>query len=215
MKNCFQKGPAVGLGALLILCLTVITGQTQSKYAKRTDDAAPHAAAAAKVLKRIMGTPDKAIHRDLLNKAGAIAPVFPYVPSESGNNTPSLAPEGITALSKELGGRTDSWSQSDLEAVPADATLPGEAGVAEPGALAVVKVSMRNMRFNPQTLKVKKGTVVEWKNDDLVPHTVTSASFDSGSLGPGKSWRHAFIKAGQFTYVCTFHPTMTGVVIVK
>ena len=193
MKSCFQKGPAVGLAALLILCLTVITGQTQSKYAKRADDAAPHAAAAAQVLKRIMGTPDKAIPRDLLNKAGAIAAVFPYVPSESGNTTPSLAPEGIAA----------------------DATLPGEAGVAEPGALAVVKVSMRNMQFYPQTLHVKKGTVVEWKNDDLVPHTATSASFDSGSLGPGKSWRHAFMTAGQFAYVCTFHPTMTGVVIVK
>jgi plastocyanin len=215
MRNCFQKGPAVGLGALLILCLTVITGPAQSKYAKGTDDAASHAAAAAKVLKKIMGTPDKAILRDLLNKAEAIVAVFPDIPSESGNNTLLLEPEGMAALSKELGGRTDPWSQADLEAVPADATLPGEAGVAKPGALAVVKVSMRNMQFYPQTLNVKKGTVVEWKNDDLVPHTVTSASFDSGSLGPGKSWRHAFTKAGQFSYVCTFHPTMTGVVIVK
>jgi plastocyanin len=120
----------------------------------------------------------------------------------------------VLALSKESGDRTDSWSQSDLEAVPA--TLPAEA-IAAPklGAVAVVKVSMRNMQFYPQTLKVKKGTVVEWKNDDFVPHTATSASFDSGSLGPGKSWRHTFTKAGQFPYACTFHPTMTGVVIVK
>jgi len=212
MRTCFQKSASVGLGALVVLCLTVITVLAQSKYAERTYDAAPQTTA-AKVLKKIMGTPDKAIPRDLLNKAEAIE-IFPYIRSESGNNAPLLAPEEIAALSKELGSRTDSWSQADSGAVPAEATLPGEA-VAKSGALAVVKVSMRNMQFYPQTLKVKKGTVVEWKNDDLVPHTATSASFDSGSLGPGKSWRHTFTKAGQFPYACTFHPTMTGVVIVR
>jgi plastocyanin len=131
MKTCFQKSAsAVGLGALLILCLTVITVLPQSKYAK----------------------PKKF-------------------------------------------DRTDLQSQADLEVVPAAATLPGEAvAAAEPAALAVVKVSMRNMKFYPQSLKVKKGTVVEWKNDDLVPHTATSATFDSGSLGAGKSWRHTFTR---------------------
>ena len=178
MRTCFQKNASVGLGAFLILCLTVMTILAQSEYAKRTYDAARHAGA-AKVLKKIMGPPDKAI--DWSNKAEAIA-VFPHIRSESGNNAPSLAPERIAALSSRL---------------------------------AVVKVSMRNMQFYPQTLKVKKGTVVEWKNDDLVPHTATSASFDSGSLGQGKSWRHTFTESGQFPYACTFHPTMTGVVIVK
>jgi len=119
-------------------------------------------------------------------------------------------------LRKEMAGRSDPWRQSDLEAVPADANLLGDEGAAaNPGALAVVKVSMRNMRFSSGTLKIKKGTVVEWQNDDLVPHTVTSDSFDSGSLGPGKSWRHTFTKEGQFPYACTFHPAMTGVVVVK
>jgi plastocyanin len=153
MKTCFQKSAsAIGLGALVVLCLTVITVLAQSNYAKP----------------------------------------------------------------KVFVDRTDLRRQADLEVVPAAATLPGEAvAAAKPAALAVVKVSMRNMQFYPQSLKVKKGTVVEWKNDDLVPHTATSASFDSGSLGRGKSWRHTFTKAGQFSYACTFHPTMTGVVIVK
>jgi len=110
-------------------------------------------------------------------------------------------------------------SQADLkvvEVVPAAATLFGEpVSAAKPAALAVVKVSMRNMQFDPQSLKVKKGTVVEWKNDDIVPHTATSASFDSGSLAPGKSWRYTFTKAGEFSYTCTFHPMMKGIVTVK
>jgi plastocyanin len=94
--------------------------------------------------------------------------------------------------------------------------LRGDKGAAAvPGARAVVKVSMRNTQFYPRTLNIRKGDVVEWKNDDLVPHTATSASFDSGSMNPGTAWRHTFTKAGQFAYVCTFHPTMTGVVVVK
>ena len=121
----------------------------------------------------------------------------------------------LTVFVPAVAGRTDLWSLADLKAAPADAGLPGTEVDAEPGALAIVKVSMRNMQFSPKTLRVKKGTVVEWKNDDLVPHTATSSSFDSGSLGPGKSWRHMFTEAGQVRYVCTFHPTMTGVVIVK
>lgn len=119
----------------------------------------------------------------------------------------------LTVFVPAVAGRTDLWSLADLKA--ADAGLPGTEVDAEPGALAIVKVSMRNMQFSPKTLRVKKGTVVEWKNDDLVPHTATSSSFDSGSLGPGKSWRHTFTAAGRFQYTCTFHPLMTGTIIVK
>ena len=159
MKNCFQQSVSFGVGALLILCLTVITVPGQRNLAKRMNDA---------------------------------------------------------TLRKEMAGRSDPWRQSELEAVLADVNLlEDEGAAANAGALAVVKVSMRNMRFSSLTLNIKKGTVVEWKNDDLVPHTVTSASFDSGSLGPGKSWRHTFTKAGEFPYACTFHPAMTGVVVVK
>jgi plastocyanin len=122
----------------------------------------------------------------------------------------------LTVFIPEVAGRTDLWPLADLKAAPADAGLLRiDVDTSKPPAPAIVKVSMRNMQFSPKTLRVRKGTLVEWKNDDIVPHTVTSASFDSGSLGPGKSWRHTFTQAGQFRYVCTFHPTMTGVVIVK
>lgn len=102
------------------------------------------------------------------------------------------------------------------EEIPAGFTYSSwESGNNTSRALVVVKVSMRDMKFSPQTLNIKKGTVVEWTNDDLVPHTATSASFDSGSLGNGKSWRHTFTKAGRFPYVCTFHSPMTGVIVVQ
>jgi plastocyanin len=87
--------------------------------------------------------------------------------------------------------------------------------VAPATASAVTQVSMRNLQFYPVTLKLRQGDVVEWKNDDLVPHTATSASFNSGTIVAGQSWRHEFADAGNFPYVCTFHPQMKGVVIVK
>jgi plastocyanin len=80
---------------------------------------------------------------------------------------------------------------------------------------AVAQISIRNVQFSPATLEVTAGTVVEWKNDDLIPHTATSVAFDSGSLATGKSWRRTFTEAGTFNYVCSFHPTMKGVVVVK
>ncbi|MBE0543077.1 MAG: cupredoxin domain-containing protein [Verrucomicrobia bacterium] len=82
-------------------------------------------------------------------------------------------------------------------------------------AASVTQVSMRNLQYYPATIEVKKGDVVEWKNDDLVPHTATAASFDSGTIASGQSWRHTFTDAGNFPYVCTFHPQMKGIVIVK
>jgi plastocyanin/mono/diheme cytochrome c family protein len=146
-----------------------------------------------------------------------IADTLTYIRSEWGNNAPPVAAEGIAALRKELAGRTESFTQADLEAVPADANLPGgaQASAAHANAPAVVQVVIRNMKFNPPNLEVKKGDVVEWKNEDITPHTATSASFDSAAIDPDKSWRHTFTEAGSFPYICTFHPDMKAAIIVK
>lgn len=56
-----------------------------------------------------------------------IAQVLTYVRQEWGNTGGPVAPEGIGALRKELASRTESWTQPDLEAVPAETELPGGA----------------------------------------------------------------------------------------
>jgi plastocyanin len=84
-----------------------------------------------------------------------------------------------------------------------------------PGAAATVTIMIRNMKFEPATLEVRQGDVIEWKNDDLTPHTATTAQFDSGSIEPEKSWRYTVRKSGTFPYACTFHPDMKGTVVVK
>lgn len=108
-------------------------------------------------------------------------------------------------------------AQSTLQAVQTSAASPSAAQstVVDANAPVVVHVAMKNMKFSPATIGIKKGDTVEWKNEDITPHTATSPTFDSGSIDPDKSWRHTFADAGSFPYNCTFHPDMKAAVIVK
>ena len=80
------------------------------------------------------------------------------------------------------------------------------------------QVNIKDFNFVPATAEVPIGTTVTWVNDDNVPHTITSVSgtFDSGSIGPGKTYSFKFDQAGTFEYSCTNHPSMPhGKVIVR
>lgn len=107
--------------------------------------------------------------------------------------------------------------QAALQAVPPAATSASAVQNTPPdaNAPAIVHVAMKNMKFVPAKIEVKNGDTVEWTNDDITPHTATSAKFDSGSIDSDKSWRHTFAETGDFPYGCTFHPDMKGAVIVK
>ena len=76
MKLSLQRGALWALSLVLVLGLT--QAASAQKKNKRADDAARHASAAATVFNQIMGTPDKGIPRNLLDKAEAVA-VFPGV----------------------------------------------------------------------------------------------------------------------------------------
>ena len=83
---------------------------------------------------------------------------------------------------------------------------------------SVTRVTIHLMKFSQETIEIETGQTVEWTNDDLTPHTVTSqgaGDLNSGSIDAGASWRHTFIQAGSFPYYCTFHPEMKGTVVVK
>jgi plastocyanin len=109
-------------------------------------------------------------------------------------------------------------SQSDLKKVPATLSVPAvnQSTAANSNASTIVHVAMRNMKFSPAAVEIKPGETVEWTNEDITPHTATSAPlFDSGSIDPNKSWRHTFTQPGNFPYTCTFHPDMKAVITVK
>ena len=77
-------------------------------------------------------------------------------------------------------------------------------------------VSVDGMRFEPETLTVRRGDTVVWHNKDIVPHTVTAAGrFDSGQITAGASWSWTAGQAGRSEYVCTYHPGMKAAVVVQ
>jgi len=73
-------------------------------------------------------------------------------------------------------------------------------------------VTIDGTQFQSGDLTVKPGDTIVWVNKDPFPHTVTSKSgrFDSQTIASGKSWKYTAAKKGEFAYVCSFHPTMTG-----
>ncbi|GAC1304895.1 MAG: hypothetical protein NVSMB24_13000 [Mucilaginibacter sp.] len=82
---------------------------------------------------------------------------------------------------------------------------------------AAASVSIKNMAFSPDTLRIKTGTTVTWMNNDGMTHTVTSNTslFDSGNLAAGLSFQYTFNTPGTFTYYCVIHVGMRGVVVVN
>ncbi|MGE3775108.1 MAG: cupredoxin family copper-binding protein [Gammaproteobacteria bacterium] len=78
-------------------------------------------------------------------------------------------------------------------------------------------ITIEAMRFEPDTLAVRRGDRVTWVNEDLVPHTATATTkvFDSGSIAPGGAWTHVAAEPGTQAYACAFHPTMKGEVVIR
>ena len=83
------------------------------------------------------------------------------------------------------------------------------------GASSEVAVGIADFKFSPPDVNVPVGGKVVWKNNDSQPHTATSAGiFDAGAIEPGGTATVVFRTAGTFTYMCSFHPFMTGTIAV-
>ncbi|HZV78284.1 MAG TPA: cupredoxin family copper-binding protein [Candidatus Binatus sp.] len=92
-------------------------------------------------------------------------------------------------------------------AVRADAT-------ASPSPALVV---IRNYAFMPASITIKTGSTVQWRNDDSASHTATApdGTFDSKNLDHGQTYTFTFTKAGTYAYTCSYHPNMTGKIVVS
>jgi plastocyanin len=79
------------------------------------------------------------------------------------------------------------------------------------------EVLIHGFRYQPAVMTVHVGDTVQWKNTDIVPHTVTAEDkrFSSGAIAPGATWKFVTKKAGTFPYSCTPHPNMHAKLIVQ
>ncbi len=88
-------------------------------------------------------------------------------------------------------------------------TAPAEAGDSEP---EVHRIEIRRFAFIPAQLEVRPGDIIEWVNNDAVPHTSTAedGAWDSEELSRGASYRVTVDWQGSRDYICAYHPHMTG-----
>ena len=82
---------------------------------------------------------------------------------------------------------------------------------------STAELNIAKFAFAPKEITIAPGTKVVWTNRDETPHTVTSndKSFASKGLDTDDKFEHTFTKEGDFAYICTVHPFMTGVVHVR
>ena len=78
---------------------------------------------------------------------------------------------------------------------------------------AEVAVSQANQQFSDETLKLKAGDVVAFKNADTVTHNIQIVNSDGdtddkGLQKPGETLKATFAKAGDYKVRCGIHPAM-------
>lgn len=88
------------------------------------------------------------------------------------------------------------------------------AAASSASSTAGTTVDIKNFMFHPTPLTVRVGATITVTNQDGTTHTLTADdhSFDTGDLGAGASKQLTFTKAGTFSYHCSIHNYMTGVI---
>jgi plastocyanin len=89
--------------------------------------------------------------------------------------------------------------------------------VAAAAPASTIDINIAKFAYGPKEITVAPGTKIVWTNHDQTPHTVTSndKSFASKGLDTDDKFEHTFTSEGDFGYICTVHPYMTGVVHVR
>ncbi|MEM7800411.1 MAG: FG-GAP-like repeat-containing protein [Chloroflexota bacterium] len=76
-------------------------------------------------------------------------------------------------------------------------------------------VNISGFAYTPQGIKVATGTTITWVNQDAAAHTVTGTNWGSGTLDQNESYSYIFEQPGTYSYFCSIHPTMQGLVTVE
>lgn len=80
-----------------------------------------------------------------------------------------------------------------------------------------LEVIISNSSFQPADITTGKGSLIVWKNNDVVSHTVTAddGSFNSGEVKAGGSFDQRFDYIKTYPYSCSLHPEMKGTIVIK
>lgn len=103
-----------------------------------------------------------------------------------------------------------------LTAVPARASGGGGCGAPVTGEEGTT-VAIRQFCFRPTILYTEPGNDVIWTNKDAVEHNVAGSNLAWGSfqtLRQDRTVTYRFAEPGVYPYVCSWHPGMSGAVVV-
>jgi plastocyanin len=154
---------------------------------------------------------------------------FVQKPAMSGfNSSMSDSNSSMSGSNSSMSGSNSSMSGSNSSMSGSNSSMSPAANLGTNAtSVSIVKGASNpstQKPYDPSPLNVVVGRTVLWMNSDSTAHTVTegnpsgntpSNGFDSGILGPGQTFIHAFDKQGTVSYYCTLHPFMLGQVIVK
>jgi plastocyanin len=86
-----------------------------------------------------------------------------------------------------------------------------------PDKLRIHVIEIKSFAFSPARATIKLGETVQWKNEDLAPHTATAdgGAWSTETLKNEEVGEFVPKSAGSFTYHCKFHPAMTAVIVVE
>ena len=94
--------------------------------------------------------------------------------------------------------------------------MPAIFAAAAPAA-PTVEVGIAKFAYGPKEITIAPGTRIVWTNHDETPHTIIASdgTFASKAMDTDDRFEYTFAKEGDFSYFCTLHPYMTGIVHVR
>lgn len=130
-----------------------------------------------------------------------------------------LALAGCGSSSGSSSSSTASTAASTTSSAPSVkvTTRPKFAGASGPVRSGTVAIAYRDIAIEPDTVRVKVGSTIEWTNYDDVDHNVTSEGgsqqFASKDFGEGGKFAIKALEPGVIHYECTIHPaSMNGTI---
>jgi len=145
--------------------------------------------------------------------ADTSAPGWTYAPPPPASATPvASVPTEVPAIGPSTGPISPPSDQPSEQ--------PSNAPNAQPGG-PVVKLAAQNVNFDQASLQVPAGVpfTLEFDNQDAgIPHNVAikdamGMEVFKGEIFSGVGTRQYQVPAlpkGEYTFICTVHPTMTG-----
>jgi plastocyanin len=127
--------------------------------------------------------------------------------SSNGSSSSSSASTTSSASTAKTIGAGKPGSGLKPSTTPKFASPPASAPVRS----GTVQIAYRNIAIAPDTLRVKVGSTIRWKNFDAIEHNVTSQGgpqkFASKNFGEGGTFEIKALAPGVIHYLCTIHPT--------